>query len=49
MRLYRNVFLVTPGKKVKEVATMLKAIYAREDKVVTLKKIDEVLERYETA
>ena len=39
---YRNVFTVTPKKKVKEVARMLKAIHAQEDKVAALEKAKAV-------
>jgi putative transposase len=32
LHFYRNVFFVTPRSKMKEVAAMLKAIHAQEDK-----------------
>lgn len=42
VHFYRNVFSVTPNKKVKEAAKMLKAIHAREDKVAALEKAKAV-------
>jgi transposase-like protein len=39
---YRNVFSVTPKTKVKEVAAMLKAIHAQEDREAAMKKAHEV-------
>lgn len=45
VHFYRNVFSVVPRKKVKEVAAMLKAIHAQEDKKAALKKLDDVLEK----
>lgn len=45
VHFYRNVFSVVPRKKVKEVAAMLKAIHAQEDKKPALKKLDDVLEK----
>jgi transposase-like protein len=45
VHFYRNVFSVVPRKKVKEVAAMLKAIHAQEDKKAALKKVDDVLEK----
>ena len=42
VHFYRNVFMVTPKKKVKEVARMLKAIHAQEDKVAALEKAKAV-------
>lgn len=38
VHFYRNVFTVTPKKKVKEVARMLKAIHAQEDKIAAFEK-----------
>ena len=38
VHFYRNVFSVTPNKKVKEVAKMLKAIHAQEDREAALEK-----------
>lgn len=45
VHFYRNVFSVVPRKKVKEVAAMLKAVHAQEDKKAALKKVDDVLEK----
>lgn len=45
VHFYRNIFSVVPRKKVKEVAAMLKAIHAQEDKVAALKKIGDVTEK----
>ena len=45
VHFYRNVFSVVPRKKVKDVAAMLKAIHAQEDKTAALKKVDDVLEK----
>ena len=42
VHFYRNVFTVTPKKKVKEVARMLKAIHAQEDKVAAIEKAKAV-------
>ena len=39
---YRNVFTVTPRNRMKEVAAMLKAIHAQEDRQAALKKGREV-------
>lgn len=39
---YRNIFSVTPDKKVKEVAAMVKAIHAQEDREAALKKASDV-------
>ena len=43
VHFYWNVFSVVPKQKVKEVAKMLKAIHAQEDKEAALEKADEVL------
>ena len=45
VHFYRNVFTVTPNKKVKEVAKMLKAIHAQEDKAAALEKAKAVEEK----
>jgi transposase-like protein len=45
VHFYRNVFSVVPRKKAKEVAAMLKAIHAQEDKGADLKKIGDVTEK----
>ena len=42
---YRNVFTVVPKGKVKEVAAMLKAIHAQEDREAALRKREEVVEK----
>ena len=39
---YRNIFSVTPHNKVKEVAAMVKAIHAQEDREAALQKAQEV-------
>ena len=45
VHFYRNIFSVVPRKKVKDVAAMLKAIQAQEDKAAALKKIGDVTEK----
>ena len=45
VHFYRNVLSVVPRKKSREVAAMLKAIHAQEDKAAAMKKIDDVLEK----
>jgi len=45
VHFYRNVFSVVPRKKVRDVAAMLKAIHAQEDKAAALKKTEDVLEK----
>lgn len=42
VHFYRNVFSVTPRSKVKEVAAMLKAIHAQEDKEAAKEKEDPI-------
>lgn len=42
VHFYRNVFSVVPNGKVKEVAAMLKAIHAQEDRVEAQKKAEAV-------
>jgi len=42
VHFYRNVFRVTPSKKMPEVVAMLKAIHASEDKKAALEKADAV-------
>ena len=42
---YRNVFTAVPKTKVKEVAAMLKAIHAQEDRQAAEKKASEVVEK----
>lgn len=48
VHFYRNVFSVTPNKKVKEVAKMLKAIHAQEDKEAAMEKARSVEEKLRT-
>lgn len=48
VHFYRNVFSVVPAKKMKEVAAMLKAIHASEDKQAALEKAEQVCEKLET-
>ncbi len=45
VHFYRNVFSVVPSGKVKEVAKMLKAIHAQEDKAAALEKAKAVAEK----
>jgi putative transposase len=45
VHFYRNVFTVVPKGKVKEVAAMLKAIHAQEDKREALRKADIVIKK----
>jgi putative transposase len=45
VHFYRNVFTVVPKGKVKEVAAMLKAIHAQEDKEEALRKADIVINK----
>jgi len=45
VHFYRNVFTVVPKGKVKEVAAMLKAIHAQEDKKEALRKADIVIKK----
>jgi putative transposase len=40
--LYRNVWTAVPTSKVKEVATMLKAIHAQEDRAAARQKAEQV-------
>lgn len=42
---YRNIFSVVPNPKVKEVAAMLKAIHAQEDKEAALNKAQVVVDK----
>jgi len=48
VHFYRNVFTVVPKGKVKEVAAMLKAIHAQEDKKEAIKKASGVVEKLKT-
>ena len=45
VHFYRNVFTATPSGKVKEVAAMLKAIHAQEDKEAAQAKAATVVEK----
>jgi putative transposase len=45
VHFYRNVFTVTPTTKVKEVAAMLKAIHAQEDRLSARTKADQVVDK----
>lgn len=47
VHFYRNVFAVTPRQKGREVAAMLKAIHAQEDREAATKKGDDVAEKLE--
>lgn len=48
VHFYRNVFSAVPNGKVKEVAKMLKAIHAQEDKNAALEKAAAVVEKLRT-
>mgnify|MGYP001356562917 FL=1 len=45
VHFYRNVFTMVPHGKVKQVATMLKAIHAQEDKQAAREKAQKVVEK----
>jgi len=45
VHFYRNVFSVTPRSKMKEVAAMLKAIHAQEDKAAAREKVRAVVQK----
>lgn len=47
VHFYRNVFSVVPAGKVREVAAMLKAIHAAEDREAALAKATQVIEKLE--
>lgn len=47
VHFYRNVFTVVPKGKVKEVAAMLKAIHAQEDREEAIRKAQIVVEKLE--
>jgi putative transposase len=47
VHFYRNVFTLVPKGKVKEVATMLKAIHAQEDRATALEKANAVVQKLE--
>ena len=44
---YRNVFNAVPRKRVKDVAAMLKAIHASEDKAAARQKAEQIIEKLE--
>ncbi len=48
VHFYRNVFTVVPKSKVKEVAGMLKAIHAQEDRQAAEEKIAAVVKKLES-
>lgn len=48
VHFYRNVFTAVPKGKVKEVAAMLKAIHAQEDRAAALEKAEAVRMKLET-
>lgn len=45
VHMYRNIFSVVPRKKSKEVAKMLKAIHAQENKEAAMEKSGQVIEK----
>jgi transposase-like protein len=45
---YRNVFCDVPKQKIKEVAAMLKAIHAQEDRQAAMDKAEAVIEKLES-
>jgi len=47
VHFYRNVFTLVPKGKVKEVAAMLKAIHAQEDREEAIRKADNVAKKLE--
>lgn len=47
VHFYRNVFTATPRGKMREVAAMLKAIHAQEDRHTALEKIEAVAKKLE--
>lgn len=47
VHFYRNVFSVVPAKRMKEIAAMLKAIHASEDREAALKKAEQIVEKLE--
>lgn len=48
VHFYRNVFANVPSTKVKEVAAMLKAIHAQEDREASIDKANQVIEKLKT-
>lgn len=47
VHFYRNIFNAVPAKHMKEVAAMLKAIHASEDREAALKKAEQIVEKLE--
>ena len=47
VHFYRNIFRVVPKGKIRDVALMLKAIHAQEDRKEALKKAEAVIEKLE--
>jgi len=47
VHFYRNVFNAVPRKRVKDVAAMLKAIHASEDKAAARQKAEQIIEKLE--
>jgi transposase-like protein len=45
VHFYRNVFTNVPSTKVKDVAAMLKAIHAQEDREASIEKAEQVIEK----
>ena len=43
MHLYRNVFSLVPSGKVRDIARMLKAIHAQEDRMAAAEKIEAMI------
>ena len=48
VHFYRNVFSAVPRKRVKDVAAMLKAIHASEDKAAARQKAEQIIEKLES-
>ncbi len=48
VHFYRNVFNAVPRKRVKDVAAMLKAIHAPEDKAAARQKAEQIIEKLES-
>ncbi len=48
VHFYRNVFNAVPRKRLKDVAAMLKAIHASEDKAAARQKAEQIIEKLES-
>jgi transposase-like protein len=48
VHFYRNVFSVTPKSRAKDVAAMLKAIHAQEDRAAAQAKADQIVEKLQS-